>query len=315
VDLSVVIPVYGCLDCLAALDGRLRAALEPWAGSYEVVLVDDRSPDGAWSAIRRLAASDPRVRGVRLSRNFGQHAAITAGLAEARGDCAVVMDCDLQEAPESIPDLLAKSREGYDIVHTRRAQPSQSRVRRAAGQAYFRLRSRLQQSDATGADHGTMSLLTRPAIDAFLSLGDRHREYLAMLGWLGFDHTTIDVPHAQRHAGRSSYGFRRLVGLAVDGLFFQTTVLLRWIVLAGFCVAALGSLLAVYYLGVWLFDDPPSGFTSLAILLLVLSGVTISSIGITGLYVGKTFEQVKGRPLFIVADRTQAAVAEEAARR
>jgi glycosyltransferase involved in cell wall biosynthesis len=305
VELSVVVPVYGCVDCLRALEERIRAALEPAVSSYELVLVDDRSPDGAWAEIRRLAAADPRVRGVRLSRNFGQHAAITAGLSESRGQWTAVMDCDLQEPPEALPELMAKAREGFDIVHTRRQTPSQSWLRRGLGQLYFRVRDALQQT-STGRDHGTMSVLSRPALEAFLSLGDRDREYLALLGWLGFETTIVEVGHAERHAGRSSYSLRRLVGVAVDGIFFQTTVLLRWIVFAGFTVAAIGALLALYLLTVWVFDDPPSGYTSLAVLLLLLSGMTIVCVGVTGLYVGKTFEQAKGRPLFIVAERAEA---------
>jgi polyisoprenyl-phosphate glycosyltransferase len=265
--------------------------------------VDDGSPDGAWSAISALALADRRVRGIRLSRNFGQHAAITAGLAESRGQWTAVMDCDLQEPPAALPQLLDRARQGCDIVHTRRTGPTQSPLRRAVGQLYFRLRDALQET-STGRDHGTMSLLSRRAVDAFLSVGDRHREYLALLGWLGFEQDTVEVARAERHAGRSSYGLRALLGVALDGIFFQTTVLLRWIVIAGFAVAAAGAVLAVYILAVWLFADPPSGYTSLAMLLLLLSGVTIVCVGVTGLYVGKTFEQSKGRPLYIVAERS-----------
>jgi polyisoprenyl-phosphate glycosyltransferase len=297
--LSAVVPVFGCADCLPALHDRLGAGLAQVTGDYEIVLVDDRSPDGAWPLIQRLARADPRVRGVRLSRNFGQHAAITAGLAAARGEWVVVMDCDLQEPPELIPALHAKAQEGFDLVHTVRRR-RQTAFRRAAGAAYFRLRN-LLTGTPTGADHGTMSLLSRKVVDTFLRLQDAHREYLILLHWLGFEAATVEMEAADRHAGRSSYTLGRLLRVAVDGLFFQTTRLLRWIVGLGLLVALLGFGLAAFYVVQRLTNDTtPPGYTSLAVLLLVLSGVVLVSLGVVGLYVGKVFDQVKGRPLYVV---------------
>lgn len=300
--LSVVVPVYGCRDCLAALDRRLHSALAGITSRYEVVYVDDRSPDGSWDLLLELAAAHPAVRAIRLSRNFGQHAAITAGLHESRGRHTVVMDCDGQEPPEAIARLWTEAQKGYDVVHTRRERREQSAVRAFAGRLYFRLRNTFSDA-STGIDHGTMSMLSRPVVDAFLSVRDRDREYLVMLDWLGFRQTTIVVPHAPRYAGKSSYTLSRLMRVAVDGLFFQTTVLLRAIVLFGFLVATVGVLLAGYYLVSYLTSDPLPGYTSLAVLLLLLSGAILVSLGVVGLYVGKIFEQVKGRPLFLVAER------------
>ena len=298
----MVIPVYGCADCLEALHRRLRASLEPLTADFELIFVDDRSPDGAWEALSALAASDPAVRAVRLSRNFGQHAAITAGLAETRGRWTVVMDCDLQEPPEAIPRLYAKAREGFDIVHTRRRGRS-SRPRRLLSGAYFRLRN-FFVGTRTGVDNGTLSMLSRKVVDTFLRLRDQHREYLIALDWLGYRSATVEVDAAERHAGRSSYTPRRLLRLAVDGMFFQTTILLRWIVGVGFLVTAAGLLLAAYNIYVYFTDDPLPGYTSLAVLVLLLAGFIIASLGVIGLYVGKVFEQVKGRPLFVVDERT-----------
>ena len=298
-ELSVVVPVYGCRDCLRELHRRLVAGAGAVRPDYELVFVDDGSPDGAWDVLADLAAADPSVRAVRLSRNFGQHAAITAGLAHARGRWVVVMDCDLQEPPEEIPRLYAKAREGYDIVFTKRAGRRDSLFRRAAGRAYFRLRNLFLQT-STGGEHGTLSMLSRPVVDAFLSLRDKDREYLIALDWLGFRRAVIEFPHAERHAGRSSYGWRGLLRVAIDGLFFQTTVLLRWIVFVGFLVVLAGLGLAAYYLVTYLVSEPPPGYTSLAVLLLLLSGFVITSLGVVGLYVGKTFEQVKERPLYVI---------------
>jgi dolichol-phosphate mannosyltransferase len=300
-EVSVVVPVYRCGDCIGPLYRRLKAALAAFPSS-EIVFVDDRSPDRSWPLLRELARDDPTVKAFRLSRNFGQHAAITAGLAQSTGRFTVVMDCDLQEPPEVIPELYAKAVQGFEIVHTRRLRRRQTLVRRVAGRAYFRLRNVLLDTES-GTDHGTLSMLSRKVVDAFLSLRDQDREYLGVLDWLGYSTATVEFEHAPRHEGTSSYTWRKLMRVAVDGLFFQTTILLRWIVLLGFLVALAGAGLAAYYLFAYFVTDPLPGYTSLAVLLLVLSGFIIISMGVIGLYVGKVFEQVKGRPLYLIDAR------------
>ena len=231
--LSVVIPVYGCTDGLEILHRRLKAVLERMPGSHEIVLVDDRSPDGAWSVIETLARRDPSVVAVRLSRNFGQHAAITAGLAECRGDRAVVMDCDLQDPPEEIPRLLAKAAEGFDIVLARRVAKKHSLFRRLSSALFFRMLNALNRTAFDGA-YGAFSVIARPVIDAFLMLRDQDRHYLLILHWLGYRTAAIEYVHGDRLGDRSAYTLRRLLRHAFASLFFQTTVLLRWIVYLGF---------------------------------------------------------------------------------
>jgi glycosyltransferase involved in cell wall biosynthesis len=298
VELSVVVPVFGCADCLGALHRRLTGTLTEVTTRYEILLVDDASADGAWGIITEMADADPHVRGLRLSRNFGQHAAITAGLAAARGRWTVVMDCDLQEPPELIARMYAEAQRGCDVVHTVRRR-RQTPMRRLGGALYFRVRN-AALGTRTGVDHGTMSLLSRKVVDAFLRIGDVHREYLIVLDWLGFEATTVEMEAAERHAGRSSYTLRRLARVATDGMFFQTTRLLRAIVAVGMLVALGGLVLAVYDVYVYLTTDPPSGYTSLSVLILLMSGIIVVSLGVVGLYVGKVFEQVKGRPLYLV---------------
>jgi len=302
VELSVVVPVYGCASCLEALHQRLVGTLEGLVRSCEIVLVDDCAPDGAWEVIRRLAQRDPRVRGIRLSRNFGQHAAITAGLAECTGERAVVMDCDLQDPPEVIPRLLERSRAGHDIVLARRKQKQHSILRRMAASFYFRLIGVLSGRRFDG-EFGAFSLITRPVIDAYLRLHDRERHYLFILYWLGYDAAAIDYEHAPRHSGASSYSLRALFRHALAGLMFQTTMLLRWIIYLGFLVSTAGVLLAAYLLYISFVHTPPPGWTSLAVLVLVLGGFIIMSTGVTGLYIGKIFEQVQDRPLYVIDKR------------
>lgn len=297
-ELSVVVPVYGCADCLHALYARLASAMAQVTNRFELVFVDDRSRDGAWPILEAFAAADPRVRAVRLSRNFGQDAAITAGLTLARGAWVVVMDCDLQEAPEDIPRLWAARAGGHEIVRTLRRGWRHSAPRRWSSRAYRRL---TRETDMR-PDYSNLSLLSRRVVDAFLSLQDRDREYLIALDWLGFSSTAIEIEHAERHAGRSSYTPRELLRVALDGLFFRSTALLRLVVLAGFVVAFVGAALAVYEVVDYFADarGRVPGYTSLAVLILLLSGTVIVSVGIVGLYVARVFEQVKARPLFLI---------------
>jgi polyisoprenyl-phosphate glycosyltransferase len=296
--LSVVVPVYGCAGCLGVLHDRLTRSLSEITAGYELVFVDDRSRDGGWEVLQRLAARDAHIRAFRLSRNFGQDAAITAGLAQARGDWAVVMDCDLQEAPEDIPRLWAAAGEGYDIVRTVRRGWRHSPFRRATSRVYRRL---TLETDVR-PDYSNLSLMSRRVIDAFLRLRDRDREFMIALDWLGFDSTAIEIDHHERHAGESGYNLHRLVRVALDGMFFRSTVLLRLVVLLGFLVALAGIVIAAFEV-VDYFAEPNNtvpGYTSLAVLLLVLAGFIIVSVGVVGLYVGRIFEQVKDRPLFLI---------------
>lgn len=301
VQLSVVIPVYRCAECLSALYDRLVTSLELVVDSFEIVFVDDRSPDNSWPLLQELAQRDERVRAIRLSRNFGQHAAITAGLADSRGRWTVVMDCDLQDPPEEIPRLLEKAAEGYEIVLSKRSRRKQSWLRRLAGRTYFRIRNFFMRMDM-GTEYSTLSLLSRKVVDAFLEVRDRDRQYMLIVYWLGFDRAEIEIQHAERLAGESSYTWRQLVQVAIEGFFFETTILLRWIVYLGFGLAFVGALLAAWFIVAFFLFDPYPGWTSVAVLLLVVGGFIITSLGVTGLYIGKIFGQVKDRPLYVVDD-------------
>lgn len=296
--LSVVVPVYGCADCLVALHARLTDSVAQITDRYEFVFVDDRSLDDGWPVLKRLAEHDEHVRAFRLSRNFGQDAAITAGLAKAVGDWAVVMDCDLEEAPEDIPRLWAAAGEGYDLVRTTRRGWRHSAFRRWTSRMYRRL---TRETDAR-PNYSNLSLLSRRVIDAFLRLHDRDREYTIALDWLGFDSTTVEIEHHERHAGKSGYTLRRLIRVAVDGMFFRTTVLLRMVVLLGFLVALIGVVVAGFEVADYFIEAQKRvpGYTSLAVLVIVLAGFIIVSVGVVGLYVGRIFEQVKDRPLFLI---------------
>jgi polyisoprenyl-phosphate glycosyltransferase len=311
VEISVVVPVFGCAGCLEELHRRLTATFQGMGTSYELVLVDDASRDGAWDVLAKLAAADPALTAVRLSRNFGEEAAIAAGLSHASGRFVVVMDCDLQDRPEDIPGLYATAKEGHDIVFTRRADRGHSRLRVAGSRLYFRLLRRMFGS-AVDPEYGNFSMISRRVAHAIQELGDRDRHYRAILAWVGFRRAEVTVEHSPRHAGESAYDLRALIRHAADGVFFQSATLMRYIVYAGLVWALTGIALAVYFVAYYLIADyTPTGWTSLAVLLLLTTGSVIVTLGVTGLYIGRIFRQVKGRPLFLVDEVVRGGAARE----
>jgi len=294
-----VVPVYGCQECLSHLHARLVATLNTLDTSYEIILVDDRAQDGSWVEIERLVDLDMAVRGILLSRNFGQHAAITAGLQHARGDWVVVMDCDLQDPPEDIPRLYAKALEGHDIVFGRRVQKPTGRVRRVLGRLYFR-GIRIFGGARLEGQYGSFSVISRKVVDVFLTFRDQDRHYAMILDWLSFDTAAVEYQPAVRYRGRSSYSLPRLLEHAFAGVFFQTTALLRWIVYLGFLLAISGGGLVFYLVTARIAGQAYPGWTSIVVAILLLTGFIILSTGITGLYVGKVFDQSRERPVFVV---------------
>jgi dolichol-phosphate mannosyltransferase len=208
------------------------------------------------------------------------------------------MDCDLQDPPEEIPRLLAKAKEGYDLVLTKRKNKKLSPFRRFAGILYFKMLSLFNQEHLNG-EFGSFSILHRKVVEAFLRVRDRDRHYLFVLRWLGFKSATLEYEHGERYSGESSYSLKALITLAFDGVFFQTTFLLHWIIYLGFLVSICGWISAFYFIYLYFFRSVPPGWTSLAVLTLIIGGFILISTGITGLYIGKIFEQVKNRPLYV----------------
>jgi polyisoprenyl-phosphate glycosyltransferase len=299
VEISVVVPVYKCAECLVHLHERLERALAEVPGDYEIILVDDRSPDESWDVLQELANRDASVRLIRLSRNFGQHAAITAGLEFAHGRWVVVMDCDLQDPPEEIPRLYRRALEGADIVYARRTGRKGPLFRRTASRMYFRILNASLGTDFD-PDYGNFTIISRKVRDSFLRFRDKDRHYLMILRWLGYEHASVDVAHAERYAGESSYTLGTLIRFAMDGLFFQSTTLLRWSTYIGFFASLCGVLLAGFFFVNYFFMNTYPGWTSLAVLVLLLGGLTITTVGVAGLYIGKIFTQVKDRPLYVI---------------
>jgi dolichol-phosphate mannosyltransferase len=301
--LTIVSPVYGSAPIVAPLVERIVAAVTPLTADFEIVLIEDGSPDDSWAQIVATAQPAPRVRGVSLSRNFGQHAAITAGLAHAQGHYVVVMDCDLQDDPAYIPALLAKAREGFDIVMTRKVNRRHAWHRNLAARGFVALFNLLSGHRPADPQVGGYSLLTRPVVDAFLRIQDAHRHYLMILSWLGFRTAVVPVEHHPRHSGRSSYTLRRLLRHALEGLTSQSTILLKFAIGIGFAYFC-ASLAGASYLCVSYFvHGYRAGWASTIVLLLGSTGLILMAVGILGVYIGNIFEQVRHRPLYLVRNR------------
>ncbi len=302
--ISVVVPVYQCAGCLTELYKRLKDVLDKVTDKYEIIFVDDRARDNSWDVITKLAQLDQSIRAVRLSRNFGQQIAITAGLAESRGDWVVVMDCDLQDPPEKIIELYEIALSGYDIVFAKRKQKKHNLVRRFCSSLYFKIVSKLSNTEINN-ELGAFSIISRKVVNAFLQFNDIKRHYTFILYWLGFNVGYIEYLHEERYSGKSSYSLSSLLKHALGGVLFQTTTLLKWIMYLGFLLSLAGTILACYYIAHYFFYSVSPGWTTIIVMLLIIGGIITSSIGVVGLYIAGIFEQTKGRPLFVIDKKIQ----------
>ena len=302
--ISVVSPVYGCPEALNELCERLHQTLGSITESYEIVLVNDASPDNSWEIIQRLARKDPRVKGVNLSRNFGQHYAITAGLDFAAGDWIVVMDCDLQDVPEEIEKLHAKALTGFDIIVARRADRNDDRVKKSLSKLFYVALSYFTEVKIDNRIRN-FGIYSRKVIDSIMQFREQNRSFGLFALWVGFKRIEIDVEHAARPFGKSAYSFQRMLQLAIDSLIAHSDKLLRLTVKLGLAISTV-SLLVVFWLVFSYFFSGTAlvGWTSLIVSIYLTAGLIIGAIGILGVYIGKIFDEVKKRPLYIVASTT-----------
>ena len=302
VQLSVISPVYGCTTCLGELCRRIAASVETLGISYEIILVDDRGPDQAWPDIMKLVHESPgHLRAIRLSRNFGQQMAITAGLAQCRGQAAVVLDCDLQDPPEEIPRLYAKHLEGYAIVLTRRKAKKHSFFKRATSILYTKIIQFITNTRVE-SEVGGFSLISRPVIDAFLQFKEINRHYLPVLHWLGFDLAYLDYAHQPRATGESGYTLKKLLQHALSGLLFYKSRIMNMIIATGLLLVFLGFSITIIIIASLFYGHPAPQWSATVIGFCLVGGLIILTQGLVGLYVEETFEQTKARPLYIISD-------------
>lgn len=301
--LSIISPVYRAENVLAELISRIKSSVSGLTSEIEIILVDDYSPDNSWIEIERLASLHPEIKGIKLSRNFGQHYAITAGLDAAIGDWIVVMDCDLQDRPEEIPNLLAAAQQGYDVVLARRSNRQDGFFKKLSSKLFYRTLAWLTGSkqDESIANFG---IYHSKVIKEVISMRESIRYFPTMVKWVGFRQTSIEVVHAERSEGNSNYNFKRLFNLALDIMLAYSDKPIRLTVKFGLLVALTGFLFALYTMFQYLQGEIiVAGYASLIISLWMLTGFLLITLGIVGLYVGKTFEGVKQRPIYIIEKR------------
>lgn len=304
IELSVVVPVYGCAGLLVVLSERLTKVLDSMSLNYEVILVNDGSSDGAWDIIHQLSEENPRIKGVDLSRNFGQHAAITAGLNYSSGPWMVVMDCDLQDQPEEIPKFLAKAQEGYEVVFGRRYQRADSTTKKV-GARFFRKVFDYWVGTKSDPAIANFGIYHRKVVDAFLSMGEQSRTLTLFVRWLGFRTATVDIEHASRQMGESAYTFSKLLVLAVNTIMSHSNKPLLISIYFGFMMSFLSLLYSGYILYRYFFYGiSVVGWASLIVSVYFVGGLILANLGVLGIYLGKVFDETKGRPLFVVRETT-----------
>jgi dolichol-phosphate mannosyltransferase len=302
--LSVAAPLYNEESVLPEFLRRIRLVLEGVAGGpHELVLVDDGSSDRTLALLEAEAASDPRIVVVALSRNFGHQAALTAALDHCSGDAVVVMDADLQDAPEVIPRFVEKYKDGYDVVYATRSRRREAWWLNLSYLLFYRLLAALSELSLP-LDSGDFALLSRRVVEELRRLPEHHRYLRGLRTWVGFRQVGIPVDRDERHSGTSKYSLTKLFKLASDGIFAFSIVPLRAAILLGMLATAISSAFAVYAVYARIFlRQSPKGFTALVLLITFLSGILLFFLGIIGEYVGRLYEEVKARPLYIV-DKT-----------
>jgi dolichol-phosphate mannosyltransferase len=304
--LSVVSPVYNEEACVAELCRRLLDVLPPLADDFEIVLVDDGSRDRSWEVISRLGEQSTQVKGVRFSRNFGHHYAISAGIDHSSGDWIVVMDSDLQDDPGAIADLVAKAGEGYDVVLARRANRQFGWFKNLSSRMFYRVFRYLTDSRYDG-EAGVYRIMSRRAADALSRMPEVDRFFPAMVDWVGFPQSHIYVQHGRRFAGATKYPLRKQIGLAVNAMLSFSDKPIQIIVYVGLVIAVMSFIFACYIVLRALFGTFATlGYASIITTVSFFGGMTIATLGLIGLYVGRIFRQVKNRPLYIVGETVNA---------
>lgn len=301
-ELSIVSPVYHGEKMLNELVQRIHAAIKELTDDYEIILVNDCSPDLSWQKIAEICSHDKKVKGINLSRNFGQPYAITAGLSYAAGEYVAVIDCDLQNKPEDLPAMYRKAKEGYDIVSARRVVREDTFLKRLSSATFHRVYDFLSgfKTDKAVAEFGIYS---RKVVKVYCSIPEYSRSFVELVHTLGFKKTTVDVLHDHRLEGESSYNLYRLLKLSYDSIISNSNRPLHLAVSLGLIMSVLSFLMAIYNIFAKFYGlNEVVGYTSTIFSIWFVGGLLLFMMGILGLYIGKIFDQVKGRPVFIVSE-------------
>ncbi len=301
--LSIVSPVYHGEKMVEQLVERISKSVSTITPDYEIILVNDASPDNSWLKIKELCANNNRVKGINLSRNFGQHYAISAGLSLCSGEWIVVMDCDLQDRPEEIPHLYNKAQEGFDIVYARRVVRHDGFFKRMSSKIFHSVFDWLSgiKTDSSISNFGVYNKIV---IDEYNKMGEVARSFDSLIKYLGFNTATVDVKHDSRGEGKSSYTLKKLLSLSFDVMISNTNKPLKMAIGFGFFMSFISFCLAVFnVIAKYVGNIGVEGYTSTVFSIWFVGGILLMMLGILGLYVGKIFDQVKQRPIFVIREK------------
>ncbi|MEX0811983.1 MAG: glycosyltransferase [Chitinophagales bacterium] len=301
-EISVVSPVYGAEKIVDELVRQLIDSLEQITSNYEIILVEDGSPDNSWRKIQENCLKFKQVKGIKLSKNFGQHHAVSAGISESKGNSIVVMDCDLQDDPKDIQKLIDKTREGYDTVFTIRSKRRHPLLKRILSKLYKSLFSLLSNEEFSLLN-GSLYLINRKVADAVTDLKDKPRLMGQVIRWVGFKVGYIEVKHKDRFEGKSSYSVEKLMNMVWDGWISNSDKMLRIVMYLGVFISISAFFAAILIIIMKSFIDFMTGWSSIIVAILFSTGLILLAQGVVGLYVGKIFEQTKERPLYIIDEK------------
>lgn len=298
--LSIVSPVYKAEKIIPLLVERIENSVNKITADYEIILVEDGGPDRSWGVIESLANANPKIKGIKLSRNFGQHPAIMAGLSQAKGEWIVVMDCDLQDQPEEIEKLYAKALEGFDIVLAKRKDRKDSFLKKMTSVFFSKIYGYFTDTEYDN-EVANFGIYHKKVIQSILEIPDAIKFFPLFVKFVGYNSTSIIVEHAERAEGNTSYSFAKLLSLAFNTIISFSNKPLKLFVKFGLTISVLSFIVGMYNIYLALTNQiEVLGYSSIIVSIWFLSGVIITTIGVTGIYVGKIFDQTKGRQVFII---------------
>ncbi len=301
--ISVVIPIFGQQSVLEPLASRLGQTLAQLTDTHEIILVNDGSPDQSWEVIKRLAKNNPRIKGINLSRNFGQHHAISAGLDHAQGDWVVVMDGDLQDQPEEIAKLYSGVKKGFDMALAKRKERQDTLRKKISSKLFYFVFNFLSNASMNNKV-ANFGIYSKDVIQQIVRMKEQTRFFPAFINWVGFSKVYVDVNHSQSDGGKSTYNLKKLIRLAEISILSYSDKPIRLTVQMGLSLSFLSILGGVYFICRKLFLGVPiTGWTSLMVSLYFIGGLILFNIGVLGLYIGRIFEETKNRPLYLIKDR------------
>ena len=302
--IAVIIPVYSAEKILDELCSRLTFNLSQITDSFEIILVDDSSSDGSWNKIKENTLKDDRIKGFLLSRNFGQHHAITAGIDKADAEWVVVMDCDLQDRPEEIVQLYNKAMEGFDIVLALRKNRKDHLLKKISSKLFYLILSFFSGMKFNG-EVGNFGIYNKKVVDNIKKMREPFRFFVSSVKWIGFDSATIDVKHDKRFEGKSTYDYKKLFSLGFNIIISYSNKLLKMMIFFGILFSFLSLLIIIYNFYLKFTDQITElGYTSIITSIWFLAGIILSSMGILGIYIGRIYDGIKNRPLYIISKKT-----------